>query len=75
MSAARTHNTARLPLRLPADLLADLRLHADEQGQTLSDLCRRALRAQIQRDRLDRRLHAAREAFRDQVFIETKDQE
>lgn len=73
MSPDRTHNSTRLPLRLPAALLAELRMHAEEQGETLSDFCRRALRSQIDRDRLTRRLQRAREAFRDQVFIEIQE--
>lgn len=70
MSLPRTHNCARLPLRLPAELLADLRAHAAARGETLSALCRRALEGQVARDRLTDRVQAAHEAFRDGVFVD-----
>ena len=74
MSLPRTHARARLPLRLPAELLAEIRQHAQEQGLSLSDWCRLALRQQMARDRLVRRLRETREAFRDQVFIESAEE-
>lgn len=67
MSTTRTH-TARLPLRLPDDLLARCRDHARARGEDLSAFARRALEQQIGRDHLVRRLADSRQAFRDGVW-------
>lgn len=72
MSAPRTYKAYRLPpIRLSGELLETIRQHAEEQGETMSEFIRRAIRQTIERDHLTRRLLAAREAFKDQVFVET----
>ena len=59
---ARTH-TARLPLRLSPELLAQAKGHAEGRGESLSDFCRRALAGQIARDELTAKLERDRAAI------------
>ena len=71
MSLPRIYKAGVLPpLRMTAADLAALRQHAQEQGETVSEFCRRALKAQIDRDTLTRRLQEARNAFADGVFAD-----
>lgn len=64
--------SARLPLRLPMELLARIQMHAEERGETLSEFCRRALAQQIGRDHLVQRLDRERRAFKDGVWADLK---
>lgn len=59
---ACTH-TARLPLRLPPALLAEIQGHAAVRGETVSEFCRRALAGQIARDELTAKLERDRAAI------------
>lgn len=74
MSVNRTSklkNSARLPaIRLPPGLLDSVQLHAEEQGETLSDFVRRALREIMHQEKLHRRLQADRAALRDGVWAD-----
>jgi len=70
MSRPRVYVAILPPLRISPALLADIRLHAEEQGETLSDLVRRALAATIAKDRLARRLQAQRDALKDGVWAD-----
>ena len=75
MSVERTHNTATLKVRLPFELLNETYRHCQDRCEPLSSWVRGALRQQLSRDRLTRRQAEIRAAFRDQVFIETTNQE
>ena len=55
MSRPRLYIAFLPPMRITPALLADVRLHAEEQGETLSDFIRRALAATIATDRKTRR--------------------
>jgi metal-responsive CopG/Arc/MetJ family transcriptional regulator len=74
MSTKRTHqtNAARLPVRLPAPLLAEMSGHAAARGETRSEFVRRAVRLQLSRDRVQDRDRAARAAFANGVFIDAQ---
>jgi len=72
MSQRRTHTPAkdaRLPLRIPRELLAKLDAHwPDHEDGSRSDFIRRAIDHQMIRDRITGRDREARAAFKDGVF-------
>ena len=69
MSSERTHATARLPLRLPADLLDQVTAHAAGRGEDRSEWVRRAMREQMVRDRISDEARRVRE-FKPQNLFE-----
>jgi hypothetical protein len=50
--------------------LTAVRQHAEEEGETLSTFCRRALRQTIARDHLTHRLQRERDAFRHGIWAD-----
>lgn len=80
MSTNRTHTdderqsrTARLPLRLSEQLLADVTAHARTRGEDRSAFVRRAIRQAIASDRVQDYRAAAKRAFADRVFEPEED--
>jgi len=63
VSTNRTHNTARLPLRIPQELLEAITAHAAARSESRSDFARRALSTQISRDHTTDEARQAREAM------------
>jgi len=63
VSKKRTHNTARLPLRIPQELLDDLNAHVADRGETRSDFVRRAIALQISRDQIHDKCQRTRAAL------------
>lgn len=77
MSTNRTHTddesasrTARLPLRLSEQLLADVTAHARTRGEDRSAFVRRAIRRTIASDRVQDYRDGVKRAFHDRVFTE-----
>jgi len=65
VSAPRTHNTARLPLRIPQELLDELDAHVADRSESRSDFVRRAIALQINRDQIHDKCLRARAALDD----------
>lgn len=65
MSAKRTHNTARLPVRIPQELLDDLDRFCAEKRITRSAFVRKAIETQINRDRIHEKCLRTRAALDD----------